>query len=265
MRYVLYLLAAAGLLILLLKWQERLTVFAPSREVFTDPGRAGLPFEEVYLEADGNRLHGWYVPGQSSTTVLWLHGNAGNIADRVDHLAAMSRELGVSHLLFDYRGYGRSSGGPSEKGIYRDAAAAWQYLTVNRGIDPGRIVIYGHSLGAAVAVHLTGRTAADAGAVVLESPFTSAADMARLIYHRLPMHLLLSVRFDNMCRVGDLRPPLLVIHGEEDTVIPFAMGQRVFAAATGRKTFLAVPGGDHSDCYLVGGDAYWKAWRDLIR
>jgi fermentation-respiration switch protein FrsA (DUF1100 family) len=263
-KLLLYLGVLALAVFMWARWQERSALFVPSAEIFTDPGQAGLAYEDVYFQSDGNKLHGWYVPGSSGHTILWLHGNAGNVADRVHVMAAMSGELGAAHFLFDYRGYGRSEGRPTEKGIYRDAAAAWRYLVEEQGADPSTIILYGHSLGSAVATELALDSGRDAGAVVLESPFTSAAQMARLIYHGLPIHILLSIKLDNINRVAGLEQPLLVIHGDQDTVIPFEMGRQVFEAATEPKRFLPVAGADHSDCYIVGGEDYWIAWRDLM-
>lgn len=265
MRVLLVTAVFAALLFGWVRWQERAAVFFPTRGIDGYPRGIGLSSEDVFIEtADGLRLHGWYVQGTSPVTVLWLHGNAGNIVDRLDILEAMTDHLGVSSLLFDFRGYGISEGRPSERGLYADAGAAFRWLTGVKGVAPGNVVIYGHSLGTAVAVDLSLGAGRAAAAAVLESPFTSARGMARMIYGGLPVHLLLSVRFDNEGRIGKLSMPLLVIHGEADTVIPIAMGRRVFEAAPEPKRLLAVPGGDHSDCFLAGGEKYWQAWRDLL-
>lgn len=252
---------------LLVSWvrvQEKRALFFPSRDLHTLPSDVGLPCEDVWLSSGGYRLHGWFLPGPSRGVVLWLHGNAGNISDRLLQVKAMKEELGVSSLLVDYRGYGKSAGIPSEKGLYEDAAAAFRWLREDRRIDPSSIIIYGHSLGSAAAVDLALGGGKEAAGLVLESPFTSAGDMAKLIYYGLPVNILMSLRLDNVGRVGKATMPVLVIHGGDDATIPFDMGREVFEAATEPKAFLAVKGADHSDCYLVGGERYWDAWKRLI-
>lgn len=257
--------AIVGILFGWARWQERTAVFFPTTGLSEDPGRVDLPFEDVSFEStDGVKLHGWYIQGRFPVTVLWLHGNAGNIADRLDILKEMTAHLGVSSFIFDFRGYGISEGRPSEKGLYRDAEAAYRWLTENKGVDPDQIVHYGHSLGTTLAVDLALGAGKDAAGVVLESPFTSAKEMARMLYGGLPVDWLLSLKLDNIGRVGGLAMPVMVIHGEADTTIPFAMGRRVFDAAPEPKRLLAVSGCEHSDCYIVGGESYWEAWREFI-
>lgn len=246
------------------RWQERRAVFFPARDLYRTPASEGLEYEDAYFRSGEYTLHGWWLPGVGEKVVLWMHGNAGNIADRLEQAAVMNRSLGVSSLLFDYRGYGKSEGNPSEEGLYRDADAAFRWLTDVKRIDPGAIVLYGHSLGTAVAVDLALRLRGASGPLVLESPFTSAAGLAREIYFGLPVGLVMSVRLDNMGRVGEVTVPVLVIHGERDSVIPFGMGKKVYEAAPEPKAFLPVAGGDHSDCYVVGGEGYWSAWKRLL-
>ncbi|MCJ7500018.1 alpha/beta hydrolase, partial [bacterium] len=237
-------------------------MFFPSRDFYSSPAAEGLAFEDVYLESDGNSLHGWYIPASGDQVVLWMHGNAGNIADRLDQAVEMKRALGVSSFMFDYRGYGKSEGRPSEKGLYQDAEAAFKWLTETRGINPGNIILYGHSLGSAVSVDLALEKGMNAGGMVLESPFTSAADVARTIYFGLPVGLVMSVTLDNIGRIGEVKMPILIIHGVSDTVIPFEMGKKLFDAAPEPKTFLPIAGGDHSDCYYVAPEEYWSSWKD---
>ncbi len=251
-------------LFVLIRWLEKISVFAPSHKIYTNPGEVGCAYEEVHFTSDGLTLNGWFLPGETDHTVLWVHGNAGNIADRVDMLAAMTRELKVSSFIFDFRGYGMSEGRPSEEGLYRDTASAFRWLTEQRGIKPGDVILYGHSLGSALTVDLSLDVGSSAGGIVLESPFTSVADMARALYGGLPIHLFLSMKLDNIGRVAGLDMPLLVIHGDSDHVVPFKMGKRVYDAAAEPKRFLPVPGADHNDCYVVGGDLYWDAWRVLL-
>ena len=252
-------------LFLWVRWQERSGLFFPARDLYTSPAAEGLAFEDVHFDSAGNELHGWYIPASGDQVVLWMHGNAGNIADRLDQAVEMKRALGVSSFMFDYRGYGKSEGRPSEKGLYLDAEAAFKWLTETRGINPGKIILYGHSLGSAVSVDLALEKGMNAGGMVLESPFTSAADVARGIYSGLPVGLVMSVKLDNIGRIGKVKMPILVIHGVSDTVIPFKMGKELFDAAPEPKTFLPIAEGDHSDCYVVGGDDYWNEWKRLLQ
>lgn len=246
------------------RWQERTAVFFPAREITDHPGRHGIAFEDVSIQSGNSILHGWLVPGTNPMTVLWLHGNAGNVADRTPLLADLTRRLGTGSLLFDYRGYGRSTGVPSEAGLYEDAAAAFRFLVREKGIEPSTIVIYGHSLGAAPAIALALGEGKRAAGLVLESAFTSARDMARLVYPRLPVGFFMTLKLDNIGLIGRLEIPLLVIHGQADATIPFQMGQRLFEAAPQPKRFLPLPLADHSDGYQAGGERYWKGWEEFL-
>jgi fermentation-respiration switch protein FrsA (DUF1100 family) len=245
--------------------QERSGLFFPARDLYRSPAAEGLAFEDVHFHSAGNELHGWYIPASGSQVVLWMHGNAGNIADRLDQAVQMKRALGVSSFMFDYRGYGKSEGRPSEKGLYQDAEAAFRWLTKTKGFEPRHIILYGQSLGSGVSVDLALDEGVNAGGMVLERNFTSAADVARSIYFGLPVGLVMSVKLDNIGRIGDVKMPILIIHGVSDTVIPFNMGKELFDAAPEPKTFLPIAGADHSDCYYVAPEKYWEAWRDLIQ
>ncbi len=239
-------------------------IYFPSLLLEATPADFGLPFEEVRLTAeDGVGIHAWLLPlPQAKRTVLFAHGNAGNISHRLDRARRLRSRLGVEVLLFDYRGYGRSEGSPDEPGTYRDAAAAHRYLTETRGLDPKRLVLFGESLGSAVALELALTRAA--GALVLESPFTSIPDMARVVLPFLPLGPLLRTRYDNLAKVGGLRVPLLVLHGDRDEVVPFAQGRRLFEAAPEPKRFFAIPGAGHNDTYLAGGEAYWGVLEEFL-
>lgn len=219
--------------------------------------RSGLPLEDLHFAAaDGTRLHGWMIPATPEAPVLlWCHGNAGNIIDRLDVLKPFAQR-GISSLIFDYRGYGQSEGRPTERGLYQDALAAYALLR-SRGIPPERIVLYGQSLGAAVCSELALQR--PAAGLILETPFTSIPDMARRYYGPLPAHLLLAARYDVLSRMPRIKVPLLVIHGDQDSIVPMAMGRRVFEAAPEPKTWLRVPSADHNDLAFVGGARYEHA------
>jgi hypothetical protein len=245
-------------------FEEKLIYF-PSRDLDAAPAALGLEHEELFLvSSDGVRLHAWFLPARPDGrgfTVLVCHGNAGNMSHRLDRALSMHRELRADVLLFDYRGFGRSEGNPHEKGTYEDALASYRYLADVRRVDPERIVLFGESLGAAVAVELSSRV--PAGAIVLESPFTSIAAMARVAYPFLPAGWV-RTKYDNLGKVGGLSVPLLVIHGTRDETVPFTQGRELFDAARGPKRFLGVEGAGHTDAYIVGGERYWSAWRELL-
>lgn len=228
---------------------------------FPEPGPvpipAGLPVEPViFATADRVRLTGWVIPPErdSSFWLLVFHGNAGNIATpgRPEHAAQM-RRLGLGLFAIDYRGYGDSEGVPSEAGLYRDARAAWDWLTTVRGVPSSRIVIYGHSLGSAMAVELA--TQVPAAGLIVEGAFTSAPDRGAELYPFFPVRLIARNRFPSLDRIRRLRMPLLVLHGRDDLTIPIGHGRRLFEAAPEPKMFVEVAGG-HADAYLAGAREY---------
>jgi len=252
------------LAVLLYLLQDRMVFLAnmPGRALTATPLDAGFSFEEVSITTrDELQLHGWFVPAEQSTaTVLFLHGNAGNISHRLDSIAIF-HELGLDTLIIDYRGYGRSEGKPGEAGTYLDAQAAWDYLVSQRGIAPERIVIFGRSLGGAVAAWLAVENTA--AAVIIESCFSSALDMARRLYPFMPTRLITRLKYPVSDFVAQLKSPLLVIHSRDDEIIPFTMAQAIFAAATEPKTMLEISG-DHNNGFLMGRDRYMAGLRDFI-
>lgn len=256
-------LAVAGVIIRQVGVLDRYFIFFPEREVAETPADRGLAFEDVsFTASDGTRLHGWYVSGTSDVTWLWFHGNAGNIADRLDALAALHRNLGVTIFIFDYRGYGKSEGRPSERGMYLDGEAALAYLRSRPDVNADKVVLYGRSLGCAVAVEMASRHGAYA--LVLESPFTSIRAMARRTFPVPPAWLLVKSRFDSLSKMRGITAPLLVVHPENDEVVPIAMGWEVHEAAGGSKRFFVAEGALHNDQHLADGDPYFAALRDFL-
>ncbi len=236
--------------------------FHPMRELEGSPAEAALRFEDVRLTTDdGVKLHGWYVPADSpgGATLLFFHGNAGNISHRVDSIA-LFHELGLNVLIIDYRGYGRSQGRPGEKGTYADAEAAWRYLTEHRDVKPEQIVIFGRSLGGAVAVELATRHTP--AALIVESTFTSGADMARRMAPWFPRWLIF-LRYDSLQRIGQVHCPVLIVHSRDDEMIPFEQGRRLFAAAPSPKEFLELEGG-HNEGYLLCLETYRRTLRAFL-
>ena len=247
--------AYAGLLIVVFLFQSRLVYFPNiGRELSATPRDAGLEYEEVRLNtSDGESLHAWFVPApQSRGTVLLFHGNAGNISHRLEYLSMLHR-LGYSSFIFDYRGYGRSSGSPSEQGTYRDAEAAWHYLTVTRKIEPRRIALLGESLGGAVAAWLASRQ--QPGALVLASVFTSVPEMAAELYPFLPVRLLSRFDYNTRACLEKVEVPVLVAHSREDDIISYRHGRALFDAARGPKSFLEMRGG-HNDGFLFSRETW---------
>lgn len=220
------------------------------REASATPREAGLAYETVSLRAeDGETLHGWWVPAVPARgTVIFFHGNAGNVSHRLPYLQGL-HGLGLSTLIVDYRGYGRSTGRPSEEGTYRDAWAAWEYAQRERGVTPERLVLFGESLGAGVATWLATRVTPRA--LVLQAPFTSVNDLGSEIYWFLPVRLLSRFGYDNVERVRGLRTPLFVAHSVDDEIVPYRHGRRVFEAAAQPDTFVSMRGG-HNDAFIFG-------------
>ena len=234
-------------------------IYYPSRTLDADPSSAGLAFRDVrFTAADGVGLHGWLIAGRTPTTLLYSHGNAGNIAGRVSIARLLVDQLGVGVFLYDYRGYGQSDGTPSEAGLVSDAVAARTAL-LREGVAPADIVYFGRSLGAAVTVDLA--LAHPPRGVVLEAPFTSVPAMAATV---LPgAGWLFHTRWDSLTKIRYLHAPLLVLHGDADSTIPYAQGRALFAAAPEPKTFFTIRGGQHYDMDAAWSD-YWVAWRTFL-
>ena len=239
---------------------ENRLIFHPDRRLIAAPADYGLRFEEVRFPAgDGTLLHGWLMPPAGEATeppphVLFLHGNAGNISHRLDQARGLLLQ-GLAVLLFDYRGYGRSRGRPSEAGLYQDAAGAHRFLVQDAGVDPRRIFPLGRSLGGAAAADLALRR--PMGGVIIESSFTSLRDMARSLVPFLPRGLA-SNRFDVLTRIRGLGIPALFVHGERDELVPVAMGRRLYEAHPGPKDWYGLPRAGHNDTHIIGGSAYFQ-------
>ncbi|NNL95007.1 MAG: alpha/beta hydrolase [Xanthomonadales bacterium] len=236
----------------------------PSRALTASPADIGLAFEDVnVLTPDGEKLHGWYIhAAQARGAVLFFHGNAGNISHRLESIAKFNR-LGLEVLIIDYRGYGQSTGKAGERGLYTDAEAAWDYLVFQKGLAPDRIVIFGRSLGGAVAAQLASRQ--QPGGLILESVFSSGIDMARTLYRFLPARLITRLEFPVTEFVARIDCPVLVIHSRDDEIIPYAMGQRVFqAVSSARKSFLEIRGG-HNTGFILSEDTYLPALAAFTR
>ncbi|MES9829389.1 MAG: alpha/beta hydrolase [Candidatus Thiodiazotropha sp.] len=235
----------------------------PSRRVATTPHQVGLDFESVDLmTVDNVKLHGWFIPHERPrATLLFFHGNAGNISHRMESLALFNA-LGLAILIIDYRGYGNSEGRPSEKGLYRDAEAAWRYLTEKRALPEKKILLFGRSLGGAVAAYLA--THHDPMGVVLESTFTSVPDMAAELYPWLPARWLARYHYNTLERMAAIDSPVMIIHSRHDEIIPFEHGRLLFERAHQPRRFLELSG-DHNYGFMQNLDRYRDHWDDFIR
>ncbi len=237
-------------------FQDQL-LFQPTNRLLATPDDAGMDYETVHLSTeDGETLHSWWIPTPdvSRATLLFFHGNAGNISGRLESVQQF-HQLGLNVLIVDYRGYGQSTGNPSEQGIYKDAEACWLHLTETRGIAPEDIVVFGRSMGGGPATWLAARQ--PPGAVILESVFTNVPDIGAHHYSFLPVRALATNQFDNESRVGEIEAPTLHIHSREDRIVPIELGREVYEAATEPKQFLEIQGG-HNDGFLVSADAYLR-------
>lgn len=243
---------------------EHRLIFHPSLEIRRTPRDVGLEYRDVYFTtSDAVRLNGWFIPhGKAKATLVWFHGNAGNIGDRVEHIERLHRKTEFNIFIFDYRGYGRSAGSPSEAGSYLDGDAAMDFVRTELAIASQQLVIFGQSLGAAVAADIAGRH--DSRAAILESPFASIRAMAKIVLPFLPIGPLLNAKFDVIDKVGKIKAPLLVLHGDRDEIVPFEQGQQVFAAARQPKKFQRIEGAGHNDIFVAGGEAYYERLSSFI-
>lgn len=246
-----------GLFLLFLYFYQGRMLFLPnlpSRAVERSPSAVGLAYEPVdLLTSDNIHLDGWFIPApENRGVILFCHGNAGNISHRLDSLLLFHR-MGFSTLIFDYRGYGRSQGRPSEAGTYLDVEAAWKYLTRERSIAPSRIILLGRSLGAAVAVHQA--VVHPPRALIVESCFTSIPDIAAELYPFLPVRWLSRLEYNVQKKLQRVSCPVLVVHSRDDEIIPFRHGRALYAAANEPKQFLELRGG-HNEGFLLAGQTY---------
>jgi len=242
--------------------QQPAMVFFPSRELVQTPADWGLAYEDVgFRSDDGVALHGWWIPAENpAATLLFLHGNAGNISHRGDSVAIFNR-LGLNVLLFDYRGYGRSEGRPGETGLYRDAVAAWHWLVSRQGIAPRDIIVFGRSLGGVVATRLAAEVAPRA--LIVESTFSSARAVSDRVLSRLARLVWLRYAFDAVTPMRAVTCPVLVAHSPDDEIIPYALGREVFAAAREPKHFLEMRG-DHNNGFLLSQPDYELGLRAFL-
>ncbi|MBI3302095.1 MAG: alpha/beta hydrolase [Deltaproteobacteria bacterium] len=252
---------AASLLGVPVEWLKNSLTFHPDRVVHTSPDAYSLPYEEVWFGGtNGHTLHGWYLPGRGASLFIWFHGNAGNVAHRLSHLQLLYERVGGSHFLFDYQGYGKSQGKPTIPGIVADGRDAITVVQARGWATGKRLIYFGESLGCAVVVTLAVEHPPDR--VILSAPFYSLRAMGQLVLP--PLAFLVDGDLNSARLIGQLRAPLLVIHGTADETVPFQQGQALYAEALQPKVFYAVPGGGHADLHEVGGETYLRVMRDFV-
>lgn len=256
---------------LLLYFRQSRLIFFPSATIETTPADLGLPYEEVWHPVQPNRneqIHGWWIPaqGEEAGVLLYLHGNGINIGANVAH-AKRFHQLGLSVLIIDYRGYGRSAGRfPDEQRVYEDAEISWRYLTQTRQFLPESILLYGHSLGGAIAIDLATRHP-DAAGLIVQSSFTSMREMVDHTsrYGIFPVDQLLHQRFDSIGKVPQLQMPVLFIHGLADTQVPAAMSQALYEATPNPKQLYLVPIAGHNNVADTAGDEYLRVVQQFMQ
>jgi len=243
-----------------LRWNEPRMIYYPSRQIDQTPELAGLKYEDVTLTtSDGFHINGWFLSAKAerpaNLTVLLFHGNAGNISHRLDKLAVL-RDLGVDTFIIDYRGYGRSEGAPDEPGTYHDARAAYDYLVQQRKVASRSIVVYGESLGSAIAADLA--TKVGVGGLILEEAFTSIGDVGQKMFPFFPVRWLARNKYDTLAKIPHIKVPLLIFHSRDDEIFSIRHAQRLLAAANNPKQFVELRG-HHNDAFLVSADTYHAA------
>ena len=234
----------------------------PGRDLIATPEDIGLSYQDVeFVTDDDIKLHGWFIPKEfAEKTVLFFHGNAGNISHRLQSIDIFNR-LGLNVFIIDYRGYGKSEGKITEKGSYRDAEAAWHYLVNTRGIDEQHIILFGRSLGASIAAWLASKQTPSA--LIIESGFTSVPSMGQRLYPFLPVRWLAHFKYDTLLYVQSVSCPVLVAHSKDDEIIPYDEGRKIFDATPEPKYFLEMRGG-HNDGFTASGTSYIDGLRDFI-
>ncbi len=257
-----FLILLAAILIALRPVLERSSIYFPTRDYEAAPEDFGLRAETLEIpSSDGVRLAGWWIRGAGSTALLYFHGNGGNVSHRLERTKMLVDSLGLDVFLVDYRGYGKSSGAPSEAGLCADGEAIYEAARA-RGFAPERIVFFGESLGGAVAIETALKK--PARAIILEAPFLSIPKMARVIYPFLPSFLV-RTRFDNEAKIGRVGIPKLIVAAENDEVVPPDHTRRLFELAREPKQFFLIRGAGHNNTYIVGGREYLEVWRGFLK
>ena len=259
---VIYIIVAAVFVVAYFRYFEHRSLYFPMKEIEFMPSDVGLSYEDVYFNTDdGVRLNAWLVPAEDSRfTLLFCHGNGGNISHRIDKIEILNK-LGLDIFIFDYRGYGKSEGRPSEKGFYRDIEAAYNYLISEKNVSPERMILYGESLGGAVAIDLAAKKTAKA--LIIEATFSCTKDMARGLYPVFPTFLI-SSKFDSAAKIKKLTLPKLIIHSKNDDIVPFDHSLKLLKLSPEPKKHVVLMG-NHNSAFLDSRDAYVSGIREFLR
>ena len=243
---------------------ENFFIFYPDRRLEFQPADWHLSFEDIYFEAeDKTRLHGWFFPQkENAPLILFCHGNAGNICHRLENVKLLL-DQGLQVFIFDYRGYGKSRGRPSESGIYMDGLAAYDFLISQKNMSADEIILFGRSLGAAVAIEIA--LTRKVRSLITESAFTSTKEMARTMLLFMPFSFFLPSHYNNLEKITRINVPKLIIHGEEDEIVPFSMGRKLYENAQAPKYFYPVKDAGHNDTYVLGDKQYFDTLTAFVR
>lgn len=243
---------------------ENFFIFFPDTSFDFTPEEMRLDYRDVFFNSvDGKKLHGWFFPlKEKGPVLLFFHGNAGNISHRLDNIRLLL-EIGVQVFIIDYRGYGKSRGRPSEMGVYRDGLAAYDYLAQKKRIPHNQIILFGRSLGAATAVEVALNRKVKS--IILESAFTSTKGMAKTMVLFSLLSPLLPANYNNLGKIEQIQTPKLIVHGTDDEIVPFSMGERLFEVAKSPKYFYPIQRAGHNDTYEVGGRRYFETLAAFVK
>ncbi len=269
-RFIIYSALITVLIMIIPKFIEKRLIFHPDKSNdHTTPDAYGIQYDDVtFRTEDGLNLNGWFVPGKKPLpdadlhTLLWFHGNSGNINRRLDNIKMLHDRVPVNVFIFDYRQYGKSEGKISEQGTYIDARAALAYLHSRNDINNEKIIFFGRSLGSAVAVELAVQE--KCRALILETPFTSIKEMGKKLYPFLPFTFFLRTKYDSLSRIGDIKVSTLIMHGDKDELVPIEQGKMLYEKANDPKEFYTIPGAMHNDTHIVGGEEYFDVIKSFI-
>jgi len=269
-RFIIYSVFITVLIMIIPKFIEKRLIFHPGRSNdHTTPDAYGIEYDDVtFRTGDGLNLNGWYVPGKKSSpddnlhTLLWFHGNSGNINRRLDNIKMLHDRVPVNVFIFDYRQYGRSEGKITEQGTYIDSRAALAYLRSRSDVNNETIIFFGRSLGSAISVELAVKE--KCRALILETPFTSIKEMGKKLYPYLPFTFFLRTKYDTLSKIGDIKVPTLIMHGDKDELVPIEQGKILYEQANEPKEFYTIPGAMHNDTHIVGGEEYFDVIREFV-
>ena len=262
MKIIYSLIAASIVLFFYLRYFERKSIYFPSSLIETTPRDFGLMFEDIMLKTeDGIDISAWFIPAKDAVvTVIFCHGNGGNISHRLDKIRFFNN-LNLNVIVYDYRGYGKSTGSPCEKGLYFDTKAVYNYLRNDKKIAPDKIIVFGESLGSTVAVDLISKE--DTAGVIIEGGFSSAPDMARYMYPLIPSFIF-SIKFNSTAKIKGLKIPKLFFHSKSDEIVPYALGRKLFDAADNPKEFVDILGA-HNMAFFDSQDLILAKIKEFLK